>query len=282
MHSLSIVCVNCFILISGYFGIRWRRRSLWNYVYQVLFWTVIAYFVAVVIGIHDFDAKQFIWTLITFMSENWFKLSYLGLFMLSPMLESFIEKSSQQQLSTFILVFYSFSTFFGWILQVSPEFKEGMTFISLSGLYLIGAYIRKYDIPALHFNKWVDLSLYAGISLLLTIIAFMALRAGITNSPYGYLNPLVIVESVYLFLFFKKWNIGYHRSINIIASSAFSVYLFHYHSTLGGLYMHICDVIQHTYVYPFPMALTFMVGVFAISVSIDKVRSWSFRLISRP
>lgn len=38
LKSLSFICVNCFIIISGYFGIRWKRKSLCNYLFQIAFW----------------------------------------------------------------------------------------------------------------------------------------------------------------------------------------------------------------------------------------------------
>lgn len=38
LKSLSFICVNCFIIISGYFGIKWKWKSLWNYLFQIAFW----------------------------------------------------------------------------------------------------------------------------------------------------------------------------------------------------------------------------------------------------
>lgn len=38
LKSLSFICVNCFIIISGYFGIRWKWKSLCNYLFQIGFW----------------------------------------------------------------------------------------------------------------------------------------------------------------------------------------------------------------------------------------------------
>ena len=38
LKSLSFICVNCFIIISGYFGIRWKWKSLCNYLFQIAFW----------------------------------------------------------------------------------------------------------------------------------------------------------------------------------------------------------------------------------------------------
>ena len=41
LRSISFVCVNCFILISGYFGIRWKLKSFSNLLFQILFWAII-------------------------------------------------------------------------------------------------------------------------------------------------------------------------------------------------------------------------------------------------
>lgn len=34
LRSISFVCVNCFILISGYFGIRWKLKSFSNLLFK--------------------------------------------------------------------------------------------------------------------------------------------------------------------------------------------------------------------------------------------------------
>lgn len=279
LRSISFVCVNCFILISGYFGIRWKWKSLLNYLYQVLFWTILAYFIAIIIGYKIFSLKEFIETVITFISSNWFKLSYLGLFLFAPVLESFIEKSSHKTLGYFIIAFYLFSTIFGWILQASPELHEGMTFVSFFGLYFIGAYIRKSNLKILNFHKKYDLLIYIGIGFILVIFSVFFLMSGITSSLYGYLNPLIIIESVYLFLFFKKLDIGVNKTINYIAASAFAVYLFHVNSSLYGLYQQICEQIQSQFAYPFFVALLFMICVYTFAVIVDKIRLWSFNII---
>lgn len=279
LRSISFVCVNCFILISGYFGIKWKKKSFWNYIYQILFWTIVAYFIAITIGWQIFDIKEFIWTIITFISHNWFKAAYLGLFMFAPVLNSFIEKCNKKDLGRFIIFFYLFSTIFGYVLQSSPEFQEGMSFISFFGLYFIGAYIRKYDLKILSLNKYFDLGIYIGLGIGMTILSAILLKSGIKSSIYGYLNPVIILESVYLFLFFKKLNIGYNKLINWFAASAFAAYLFHVNSSLYSLYQEICKEIQLHFTYPFFVAIGFMICVFITAVLIDKIRIWSFNII---
>lgn len=280
LRSIAFVCVNCFILISGYFGIKWKSKSFWSYIYQILFWTIIAYFIAVVIGWKVYETKQFIWTIINFMSYNWFRTAYLGLFIFAPVLNSFIDKCSQKDLGKFIVFFYIFSTIFGYILQTSPEFHEGTTFVSLFGLYFIGAYIRKYDIKILSLNKYLDLGIYLGLGIGMTILSAILLKLEVKSSIYGYLNPVIILESVYLFLFFKKLDLGYNKFINWVAASAFAVYLFHMNSSLYSLYQEICKEIQLHFSYSFFVAIGFMICVFITAVLIDKIRIWSFNIIS--
>ena len=250
-----------------------------KYLYQILFWAIFAYFAPIILGYNQFNVPDLCFNLINFSSWNWFILSYLGLYLFAPMLECFIKNISQKQLSYFLLAFYCFSTIYGWILQVSPEFQEGTTFVSLIGLYLIGAYIRKYNLNVLRFKKIYDLLIYFGIGILLVILSVIALRFKITSSLYGYLNPLIIIESVYLFLFFKKLDIRYNKFINWVAASAFAVYLFHYNPNIFVFYSNICKYIQINFSYSFFAAILFMILIFIVAVLIDKIRIWSFNLI---
>lgn len=38
VKSWTFVCVPCFIVISGYFGIHWKWKGLFNYLFQIGFW----------------------------------------------------------------------------------------------------------------------------------------------------------------------------------------------------------------------------------------------------
>lgn len=51
LHSLAIVCVHCFMLISGYFGIKLSWKSFTNLFYQMLFWSGASVLTAAAIGL---------------------------------------------------------------------------------------------------------------------------------------------------------------------------------------------------------------------------------------
>lgn len=49
LKSISIVCTHCFILISGYFGIKFKIKSLANLLFQMFFWAIASILVAIII-----------------------------------------------------------------------------------------------------------------------------------------------------------------------------------------------------------------------------------------
>lgn len=274
LHSISVVCVNCFILISGYFGINWKIKSFTSLLYQVLFWLIIGYLVAkYVFGV---ESHEFVKMAPLYFSLRWFVPAYIALYILSPLLNSFIKASETKTLALYILVFYAYSTVVGYLLR-SSEFNEGMSAISLVGLYMIGALLHRSDIRLFSFSMWTDLAIYILMSLFLSIVALGLNYIGIDKSPFGYLNPIVIIMSVYLFLFFKKLNIGEVKFINKLAASAFAVYLFHYHPDLAGHYNQFCKIIANQGIITIIWAPLFFLTIFGLSVIIDQARIYSFR-----
>ena len=275
LRSICFVCVNCFILISGYFGIRWKLKSFSNLLFQILFWTIVCpLLISAATG--TFNLSEFFKTVYLNCFSRWFIEAYIGLYVLAPLINSFIEKSTHRELGIFIIAFYVFSTLFGY-LGKAPDINEGMSVFSLMGLYLIGAYLRRKQNGIFDLSKYVYLGVYLVTGFIMVAIAALALKVGITASPYGYLNPLIILESIALFLFFKKLNIGSIKWINYIAASSFAVYLIHNDLSIKPLYCAACDYIEAHYTPSFPYALLFMAGVFIVSVMADKVRLFIYK-----
>ena len=155
--------------------------------------------------------------------SHWFVVSYLGLCLLSPILNAWLEKTDDGALLKYIAIFYIFSTLFGYLFYAKfhrpVDFNEGMSILSFVGLYLVGALIRRNSFSWLRKGKMLYLAVFARCGVLLVAVAYTALLFGLTVSPYGYINPLVVIESAALFIFFTKLHMGEIRWINIIAGS---------------------------------------------------------------
>lgn len=273
LKSLSFVCVNCFILISGYFGIRWKIKSFLSLLFQILFWIFlgicIAYFLNIGLENNVTDA------LIGFINARWFIPAYLALYVIAPVLNAFTEKCSSTELLRYLLIFYLFSTLFGYFL-LSREFNEGMSLISLIGIYLTGAYLKREDSVFKQFNARTSLLSYFLCGLVLFIASLCLYIVGFNKSIYGYLNPVVIIQSVFLFLFFKNLKIKFNPVINFIAASAFSVYLFHMHPMIVRSYGECCRYLAETS-WGILTVPAFFISLFAFCVVIDKIRIFLFQ-----
>lgn len=261
LSSICFVCVNCFVLISGYFGIKWKAKSFSKLIYNILFWGIIAYAASVILSRYVVPPTQLYGNSFIYEAFNprWFIGAYLCLYIVSPIINAYIDKCTNAELGKYLLTFYIFSTIFGWILKLN-NFNEGMSELSLVGLYAVGAYLRKTELKIFSYKAWTNLWIFLGLGFALVIVNTLVFSAGINKSLYGYLNPIVILQAIYLFLFFKNLNIGYLPCVNVIAASAFSVYLFHDHSYIFPYYTQLGKWMNENSFVP----LLSMIGVIAL------------------
>lgn len=133
--AIFVPCVNIFVLISGYFGIRLNIKSILRLESQSLFygWTKVIIFL--ILGVPF--AKGAI--LPTIGGDWWFLKCYALLMLASPVLNAGIKQLKDRQLLYIIT---------GWILlnglgSIIRKDINGFNFTSLFLVYMIGAYIRR-------------------------------------------------------------------------------------------------------------------------------------------
>lgn len=226
--GLSVCSVDVFVLISGWFGIRYKEERLLSLVFQTLFFTVLVYTtLAIWKPLHylNLDALS---TIILFHSDDlWFIKAYIGMYLIAPMLNKYIETATERQLRNFLIVFYSFQTIYGWLnLYGAHWFEGGFSMVSFLGLYILARYVRLH--LSVQKGKYIFLYVYLIIGFGLGLIAFML--AAFDIKIYGrlltYTDPLVIIEGVCLVIFFSKLNIQC-KFINYVAASCLAIYLLH-------------------------------------------------------
>lgn len=192
-----------------------------------------------------------------------------------------MEKCSVRELGRYLIVFYLLSTIGGYLLGCR-DFLTGMSELSLMGLYLIGAYLRRCKFKLFNYSAKVNFAVYLVLGIALLGVNVLLLIIGIKSSPYGYLNPVVIVMAIYLFLTFAKINIGYQPFVNGVAASAFSIYLFHCHPAIGGWISHGWTKINEMcgpYL-SIPAAIVSFIAIFAFCCAVDRLRIYTFKIIS--
>lgn len=225
MESFAIVCVNMFVLISGYFSITFKWQSIIRLVWMCLFYTALSIGMSYVMHL-PVSYKSFL-----FVSNSiWFIGTYIGLICCAPFLNAFVEKSSKQQLGGMILVWLIFQAWYDYVPRLINDLHHGYSILSFCLLYLIARYVRIYGMPKL-FRKF-GLLIYTIISLLISAGLVYAVAKcfhprGASDLLLRYSNPLVIVASLGLFAFFERLEMPHSKAINYVAVSCLAVLLFH-------------------------------------------------------
>jgi surface polysaccharide O-acyltransferase-like enzyme len=142
IESLAIVCVNVFVLISGWFGIKPSIKGFSRFIFQCFYFSVGIYVISVFIG-HSSLSYGGILECIFLTPRLWFIKAYIALFILSPILNNYCEHVSKKQLEISILLFYAFQTIYGW--TGAAQFVEsGYSTFSFIGLYMLARYLSTY------------------------------------------------------------------------------------------------------------------------------------------
>ena len=228
-ESFSIVAANVFVLISGWFGICFKWRSLFNLLFQCAFFLfgIYAVYLTATGNTPSFDGIR----RCLLMSENaWFVKSYLGLYIVSPILNAFIHTVDRTTFKTTLILFFGFQLIYGWLSQGAQFINYGLSAWSFMGLYLLAQYIKTYQPAYSKLAKKYDILIYLSISVLLSITCTMACcfnEPGVLMRILEYTSPVVILSAVYLLLYFSKIHIQ-NNAINWIAKSCFAVFLMHF------------------------------------------------------
>ena len=214
-----------------------------------------------------------------------FSSLFVALFLLAPFINRLVRHLEEKELGILIAVLIVLhtvsSTFFfastenlGWYITV----------------YLIGSYIRLY--PKAVFDRkrvWTLLSL--GLVLLawasIVVVDVVGPKVGFTSYYHmvaGSDKLLAIAIALSLFFCFKNMKLGYHKSINTIATTTFGVLLIHANSDAMRTFLwRMLFKVPEQYYRPLPNLILHAVStvliVYVACVIIDLVRIY---LLEKP
>lgn len=223
LYSISVCGVDIFILISGWFSIKFSSKRLLSFLFTVFFLLWFLFFSFAILGNWKITLED-IKVSMTFFSGYWFIPAYIALYILSPVLNSFSEKASQRDFLVFLFCFYLFQSYYSWGASF-VDYYGGYGIISFLGLYLTARYFRLYPINLTYNHPGKIYILLIGlIGAIATTSMFLFEHA---SRMLRYDNPLVILSSLCLIIFFSKLKLQ-NSFVNIVAGSCFAVYLIHF------------------------------------------------------
>ena len=286
IQSLSIGCVDIFVLISGWFGIKPKSKSFVSFIFHCLYFLLGIYLVCCFMGVDKFNMNNLLHCFLFVPdADYWFIKCYILLYILTPILNVFIENTDGKTYKNILVFYFIFIFLYGWCYIAVNSIYGGYSTIFMIGLYLLGRYCNIYRPKWTRFSVRKDIIIILVSSLAMVVLAYIPLFYGINKVGKfvgSYLCPLTIFNSVYMVILFSKLNIN-SRFINYLASSAFSVYLFHTHISLFDLFK---SFINNTYnkengIYAIAYIFLFICSVYIFAILFDQPRKLLWKLITK-
>ena len=289
LEVLFICAVNLYVIITGYFMSSSLKRDVLKpieLVTQMFVFEIVFYLIKEIPSGNPFSMA----TLIGYFTPSyWFVFVYIALYLVSPYINlmwKHLEKNKKKTLLVISLFLFSvYPIFWEIILNLFGEqiwgtdansvygFTQGVSTIGLFGsqggysivnfvlMYLIGAYLKNSETKISQGKLFVLLMLNIAL-----IIAWTYAEKFITGNPinattaWNYENPLVISESVIIFLIFKNAKIKNSKIINKLAAASFPSYLIHLNL------LEYCGIADHVTKNPALMIVHIVVCVILIYI----------------
>lgn len=297
LEAFSIVAVNVYMLISGYFLVesRFKVSRLLGLILQAVFYSIFVPVLLLLTGVleaGDITMYQLLYYVFpTQMEHYWFLTAYVSMYLFAPLLGIAVHHMNKKQHQLVLAGLLLLVSVGKSILPVRLEMDEfGYDAVWFMCVYLVAAYIRLYGISFFK-NKKISACTYVlgcvcifGITML---VHFCYLKWNVfeyfLKAAYDYnhiLNLLAAVALFYVFFHIRIPEGKAARFICRIAPYTFGVYLLH-------------EQIEVRYLWPgwlgageakTPMSvvchgLFAVMVVFVVGVVADMLRAQLFKLI---
>lgn len=281
-EMLSLVAVNLFVMISGWWGIRPSLGGFAKFLFQSIFIISFMYGVGIATGKADFNIAGI--RECVFFTQGWFVVTYAALYLLAPVLNSYVATVSGKSFKQLLIAFFAFQTIYGWMAPETNNISFGYSVFSFAGLYLLARYMRLYGQHLLCYGKWLWLGSLISSILLYAIPVWYGTRC-LDYMVMAYSSPTTILGALGLLMMCANSRPWHSRGVNKIAASCFSVYLCHRCNlwtkiAYGNYAVQIYR--EHSGLNYLAIIALYMLAVFAVSILIDQLRKICWQIISNP
>lgn len=300
LEAFSIVAVNVYMLISGYFLVEsgFKPGRLAELICQVLFYSLLIPLALLAVGLLE-PGQLTVYRLLQYilpgqMVHYWFITAYMIMYLFAPVLAVGVKQLGRRQLEVIIILLLLFFSVSKSVLPVHLEVDnrgyDGLWFLCV---FLVAAYMRLYGISFLQKGKRALLCYLTGCLLIygLTMgVRLVYLRTGrlgyFIQAAYDYNHILNLFAAISLFYAFSNWKLSgdgiVGRIILCIAPCTLGVYLLHEHVELRTLWPFWLGATPECS----PLTLVIravcsVLLVFTVGILVDMARGALFRLVKR-
>ena len=286
--------VNCYALISGFigYGSKHKYSNIINLYIQTAFYALLATGVFYAISPDEIGEKAFIKAVLPFgFNLYWYFTAYFCMFFFIPFMNKVLETCDKKQLTGLVVFSIIFFSIFPLIFEKDIFFtNNGYSVVWISILYMIGGYIRKYEIYKKISNLKCVVLYFAGVFITFgqkVIVEYVKLKLSGETVNEGafikYTSPTMVLCAISLLCLFAKVNFkdGMKKVTAIFSPFAFSVYLIHTAPFVWSKVMKNRFVMFADF-NPFGMVVAVLVtavSIFLLCSFIDFIRTQLFKLL---
>lgn len=290
LEAFSIVAVNCYMLISGYFLSEsdFKLSRLLRLYLQIWIYSVGIGLLSVICGIvpaEEVNTHYYLSLIFPVsMGHYWFMTAYVFLYLLFPLVGMAVRKMDKTQFRLVLAMLFAVFCALKSLVPVRLEQDaQGYDMIWYLCMFLAAAYIRKYGVGFLD-KKWKCLLLYlAGVALILTelfVLHAVYVTSGkfelILKVSFEYNHIFVLIASLGLFgLFLNSEGKGPAGTIaSKLAPYVLGAYLLHENIGVRYTWQELFGAKSISTV-PELVGKTFLaaVCVFAAGTALERIRS---------
>lgn len=293
IEIIAYCAVNCYALISGYVGVmsKFRYSNLLNLTINVVFYTLIITSLFGIFSPGSVNGQTFRNAVFPYAyNVYWYFTAYFCMYFFIPFFNHLINTLKQKEATALVVSLIFIFSILPTAVQsdVSHTFK-GYSVLWLGVLYIIGAYIKKYNFGS-DIKKSKLIALYFACFLINCFSKFFIeygsdhLWSNPQNSDMliSYTSPSVLATAVIMLILFSKFKFRNtpEKLISFFAPLTFGVYLIHDEPLIRSKFISN-KLIFLTELHPALMIISVIgiaVAIWLVCSLIDKIRSEFFRL----
>ena len=294
LEGLGCVSTNLFVLLGGYYlcSSRVTPKKVLRLVSQVWFYSVICYIAAMLLNQTSLcwdTLRPVLFPVVN--SQYWFITAYLGLMLLTPLLNRAINAMDRKaHFSVMITLVFLFSVIPSVCRRVNfLNVGEGYCLDWFLCLYVIGAYLRRYPVSRggrkSALLTWLLGAMVYPLSRGVVLLLVHHQAAELSDIDWLCMRNSIfaLTASLGLFHFFLRLRVPEggraEQWIGRVSPLVFGVYLFHVNPSLYHLLwqrlIHPASLTDSLLLWPYLVAVTLL--VFGSGLAVEAIRQRLFR-----
>lgn len=214
--------VDCFVFISGYYGLSLKREKLVRLLLQTTFFYMLCIIIRNLFYIGEPVLNGTILTnWLPLTNRAWWFAWYTFIMLIAPIIEDGLKILNQKRFIKILICLVVINNLGTWL----NHLHTGSDLAGLLTVYLIGRYVSIY-------KKSISVA-KASVFFLLTTLVLIAivLSTHYFNKPYFtwtfllLCNPLIVIQAISCFFFAKELNFHNSRLANFLGAHCFAIYL---------------------------------------------------------